>query len=519
MKRRSFLKIGAWATSPMLVNGFGVRSIFSRRLSSIFNTDTDRVLVLIQLNGGNDGLNMLLPLDQYSALSSLRSSVLIPQASAISLTNETGLHPIMTDLKMVWDDGMAQFIQGVGYPNQNRSHFRSQDIWTTASDADIYLNTGWLGRYFDCEYPGYPEDYPNADFPDPIALTIGNNVSETCQGTAGNYSLSVIDPNAISILDDPNLEPVPANCYGMELSFLRDAVKQTNLYNDTIKNAAAQGNNLSTKYGANNALAQKLKTVARLISGGLKTRVYIVNQTGYDTHGGQVNANDHTIGTHANLLRDLSNAICAFQDDLVKLGLEQRVIGMTFSEFGRRIKTTGSGTDHGSAAPMILFGSCINPVIQGTNPVIAPNTTDQEGVAMQYDFRSVYGSILNQWFFASRPKVESLLYLQYQDLPVILGCAVSAVHEENAGSSFTLRVNGNPVQHYINYTVSENRSNGYLVGLYNEIGALVWPAGQQWRSHRAGQHRGGTPERGRVLPARERPAFSAGRASSEDIKD
>ncbi len=474
MKRRSFLKLGSLASVPMFINGLQVNSFFSQGLISMLGGATDRVLVLIQLNGGNDGLNMVLPLDQYGTLSTLRSPVLIPSASAIKITNETGLHPAMTDLFMAWNDGAVQLIQGVGYPNQNRSHFRSQDIWTTASDADKFLNTGWLGRYFDCEFPGYPNDFPNPDFPDPIALTIGNNITETCQGVNGNYSLSVIDPNTISFLDDPNLEPVPNNCYGMELTYLREAVKQTNLYNDTIKQAAAQGTNLSTKYGATNTLAQKLKTVAKLISGGLKTRVYVVNQTGYDTHGTQVNGADHTTGNHANLLRDLSNAICAFQEDLVKLNVHERVIGMTFSEFGRRIKTTGTGTDHGSAAPMILFGSCINPVILGTNPVISPTTTDQEGVAMQYDFRSVYGSILNQWFKVDKAKVQTLISPDYQDLPIIQGCSISSTFEQLAGSSFQLRVLGNPVSSKIEFSITEDKANTYTAALFDEMGSILY---------------------------------------------
>ncbi|MFN0214681.1 MAG: DUF1501 domain-containing protein [Saprospiraceae bacterium] len=470
MKRRSFLKLGALASAPIFVNGFKVHSYLSTGLLSALNNDTDRILVLIQLNGGNDGLSTLLPLDQYAALSTLRSPVLIPESAGIKLNNETALHPAMTDLNMAWQDGKVQLIQGVGYPNQNRSHFRSQDIWITASDANQFLTTGWLGRYLDCEFPGYPNGFPNPDNPDPIALTIGNTVSETCQGVNGNYSLSVIDPNTISVLDDPNLEPVPANCYGMELSFLREAVKQTNQYNDTIKQAAAMGTNLGTKYNADNALAQKLKTVARLISGGLKTRVYVVNQGGFDTHAGQVNANDKTTGAHANLLRNLSNAICAFQDDLSKLGVEERVIGMTFSEFGRRIKTTGTGTDHGSAAPMILFGSCINPILLGTNPVISPNTTDQEGVAMQYDFRSVYGSVLNQWFKVDKAKVQTLIYPDYQDLPIILGCSTSKAYEPLAADRFELRLLGNPVQHQLNFAIAENKANAYTVELYNETG-------------------------------------------------
>lgn len=473
MKRRTFFKLSSLASVPVVVQGLPVQSFFSTGLMSSMNNVTDRVLVLIQLNGGNDGLSMLPPLDQYSNLSTLRSPVLVPQASAIQLNSATGLHPAMTDLHMAWNNGYVQFIQGVGYPNQNRSHFRSQDIWITASQADQFLNTGWMGRYFDHVYPGYPDGFPNIDNPDPIAITIGNNISETCQGVNGNYSLSVIDPSTISPLDDPNLEPVPNNCYGMELTFLRDAVKQTNQYNDTIKAAAQKGNNLSTKYNANYTLSQKLKTVARLISGGLQTKVYVVSQGGYDTHAAQVNSSDKTKGTHANLLAELSNAICAFQDDCVQLGIDQKVIGMTFSEFGRRIKTNGSGTDHGSAAPMILFGSCINPILLGNNPVIAANTTDLEGVAMQYDFRSVYGSIMNQWFKVGADTVKNLVWESYQDLPVILGCDTTSNFDPQSLHHFHCEILNNPCGDTVQLIIKDVRMNQYRIELFNELGGLI----------------------------------------------
>jgi uncharacterized protein (DUF1501 family) len=375
----------------------------------------------------------------------------------------------MADLNTAWTNGMLQVIQGVGYPNQNRSHFRSQDIWMSASNADQYLDTGWLGRYFDDLFPGYPNGFPNQECPDPIAISIGTNISETCQGTNGNYGLAVLDPSNLTALNDPNKDPVPNNCYGMELSFLRDAIKQTNAYSDRIEEAAQKGKNLSTKYGATNTLAQHLKIVAKLISGGLKSKVYVVNMMGYDTHGGQVNSNDTSTGTHANLLGQLSNAICAFLEDCVKLGIDKRVIGMTFSEFGRRIKTTGSGTEHGSAAPMFLFGSCINPVILGNNPVIPTNVGDLEGVTMQYDFRSVYGSILNQWFNVDKAKVQSLIFDQYQDLPIILGCNTTATYDQKSNERFSIQLRNNIITDKIELIIKGKATGRINLSLLNEM--------------------------------------------------
>lgn len=473
MKRRSFIKSGSIASVPVILNGVQVSSFFSPSLLNLLNGDNDRILVLVQLIGGNDGLNTLIPLDQYTGLTAIRNSVLIPQSKVIKLNPLTGLHPAMSDLNMVWQDGQLQCIQSVGYPDQNRSHFRSQDIWYTASDANEFISTGWIGRYLDDTFPGYPNGFPNAECPDPIAVSIGNNVSETCQGTRGNFSLSVVDPNNISILDDPNLEPVPNNCYGMELSFLREAVKQTNSYSDRIKIAAAKGNNLSTKYGVNNSLGQKLKTVAKLISGGLKTKIYIVNMTGFDTHGNQVNASDTTTGLHANLLNQLANGICAFQDDLKKMGLEKRVIGMTFSEFGRRIKTTALGTDHGSAAPMFLFGSCINPIILGNNPQISTSTTDQEGVAMQYDFRSVYGSILNQWLKLDDAKVKQIINPSYQSLPIILGCEITDTYDVEKTKSFKLKLYANVITETLKFSIDTLNDDQFWMELYNEEGYIL----------------------------------------------
>ena len=423
MKRRTFIQRSSLAGLPLLVNGIGLTAVTKSRLFSLINGDSDRVLVLIQLNGGNDELNTLIPLDQYDNLAVVRSNVLIPDSQILKISDTAGLHPSMTGMRQLYDAGKLHLTQSVGYPNQNRSHFRSSDIWSTGSAADEVLTTGWMGRYFNADHPNFPDGYPNGDCPDPFALTIGNTTSETCQGPAANFSLAVDDPFNLSPLSESVVGQLPNNCYGDEMRYLVETIKQTNAYSDVISQAANKGANLSTKYVDGNRLAQQLKTIALLVSGGLRTKVYVANLGGFDTHAAQVTTDDPSQGTHALLLELLSSAVEAFQDDLQLLGIDKRVIGMTFSEFGRRIRSNDSlGTDHGTAAPLIVFGSCVNPGILGTNPEVSRDVDVQEGVPMQYDFRSVYGSILTDWFDVDESAVRDLLYQDFQRLPILEPC-------------------------------------------------------------------------------------------------
>jgi uncharacterized protein (DUF1501 family) len=383
--------------------------------------DNDRVLVLIQLNGGNDGLNTLIPIDQYPQLAAASPNIIIPEERLLPLTDTLSLHPHMTGFKLLRDDSKLGIVQSVGYPNQNRSHFRSTDIWTSASPADEFWTTGWMGRYLESMHSEFPENYPNDNNPDPLAITMGSVVSETCQGTASNFSLTLNDPFGLSPLTESTGENIPDSLYGEELKFLRTTIEQTNAYSETITAAAEAGNNLA-EYPENN-LAAQLKTVALLVSGGLKTKVYVVKLGGFDTHGDQVMDGIPTNGVHAILLKTVSEAMLAFQKDLKMLGIEERVISITFSEFGRQIKSNFSlGTDHGTAAPLFLFGSCVNPTVLGENPEIPFEVQPQEGVAMQYDFRDVYGSILKDWFEVEQSTIQSLLYEDFTYLPIIRSC-------------------------------------------------------------------------------------------------
>ncbi|MEO5906780.1 MAG: hypothetical protein ABIQ11_08640, partial [Saprospiraceae bacterium] len=179
MKRRNFLRTSSLSTVPIMLNGMKLGAV---PFPFLFNQgpENDRVLILVQLNGGNDGLNCVIPIDQYSQLSALRSNILIPEQSVLQVESNLGLHPSMAKMQEMYLDGKMGIVQGVGYPNQDRSHFRSTDIWTTGSGANEYVSTGWLGRYFNDSHPTFPEGYPNAENEAPFALTMGSLVSETC---------------------------------------------------------------------------------------------------------------------------------------------------------------------------------------------------------------------------------------------------------------------------------------------------------------------------------------------------
>ena len=473
MRRRKFLHTAAGnaLSVPFLLNGIQL-SANSNPLFNLISREIDRTLIIIQLNGGNDGLNTIIPLDQYDGLSQVRKDLLIPSQSALTLTDTVGLHPAMKTLKWMFDDEKMGVVQSVGYPNSNRSHFRSTDIWMTGSPADEFWETGWLGRSFDKRYPGFPENYPNPTDPDPIAITIGPSGSpETCQGEGGNFSMNFINPFNLGPLDYGNDDEVENSKYGRELSFLRTKVSQTNEYSKSIINAANTGNNLAN-YPSGNRLAEQLKNVALMISGGLKTKVYILGMGGFDTHANQVIWNNPTAGEHSNLLKSVSDAVSAFLEDLEMLGLQDRVIGVTMSEFGRQIFENGSrGSDHGDAAPLILFGSCVKNQILGDNPEIDPQVDQNAGVPMQYDFRDVYGSILMDWFNIDEGTIKEVFHQDFQHLDIVSPCntTVTSINSNVSDADIALQNFPNPFNHWT--TISFESENEWVkLSIYDALG-------------------------------------------------
>ncbi len=430
MDRREFLtRLVPGTTLPFLLSGFSLKAFGRSPLLEAMvasATETDRVLVLIQLSGGNDGLNTVIPLDQYSALAAARPNILIDESKVLPLTSVTGLHPGMAGMQSLFTAGKLAVVQSVGYPNPNFSHFRATDIWLTAADSNEVLPTGWLGRYLDQEFADFPQGYPNSVMPDPLAIQIGSIVSPSLQGPSVSMGMAVTNPNSTYILPGGSDIP-PDTPAGHELTFVREVAEQTQQYSSAIKGAAVKGTNKSTLYpsAGTNSLADQLKIVAQLISGGLKTRIYVVGLGGFDTHASQVASTGGTdTGAHANLLGKLSAATMAFEDDLTLMGLDRRVVGMTFSEFGRRIKSNASlGTDHGTAAPLFVFGTSVNNGVIGPNPVLPAAATVNDNIVMTYDFRWVYASILQDWFGASATELQNVLASHTQTLPIISATA------------------------------------------------------------------------------------------------
>jgi uncharacterized protein (DUF1501 family) len=258
--------------------------------------------------------------------------------------------------------------------------------------------------------------------PDPLAIQIGSLVSPALQGPALTMGMAISNPNSFYDLINDRAASVPATRAGDQLAYIREMSVKTDQYAGVIKAAAQKVTKQSGKYPAagKNPLADQLKIVARLVAGGLRTKIYLVSMGGFDTHAKQTDATDTTTGTHAKLLGKLSEAIGAFQDDLCLLQVEKRVTGMTFSEFGRRIKSNASGgTDHGTAAPVLLFGGGLQPGIIGSNPLLPANATVNDNIAMQYDFRALYASLLEKWFSVDKEVTASVLLKDYPLLPII----------------------------------------------------------------------------------------------------
>lgn len=442
MKRRNFIRrLSATVVLPGLAGAVNAGKMSPvQMLNMIANAgNEDRVLVLIQLKGGNDGLNTLIPLDQYDLYNAARPEVAISKENVLRLNNfpASGLHPAMEKIRQLFNSNQVKIIQGVGYPDQNFSHFRSTDIWLSASDATDVVTTGWAGRYLDMLFPGFPVGYPNTGQPDPPAVEIGSALSLGFNGVQMNLSMSVTDPEKFYQLLQGTETDVPDTPAGRELSYIRTTAYQSNQYAQALKKAAETAGAHSPAYPAEgtNVLADQLKIVASLIAGGLKSRVYLVSLNGFDTHNAQVETDNHQLGKHADLLSKLSEGVSAFLADLEYLNIADRVLTMTFSEFGRRIKSNKSyGTDHGAASPLFIFGKNVVPGIEGSNPVIPVSPAVTSNVPMQHDFRSVYYSVLEQWFGLDAATLKMIMLKEFPSIPIIKK-SQSGLQNQDAGAN------------------------------------------------------------------------------------
>lgn len=496
MKRRNFLKTTALASIPLALNGIPIMassSIDSNSLDILANAANNcgKILIIIQMNGGNDGLNTVFPLDKWSNLSNARSNILINQSQVLSLNNNvtTGLHPAMPEMKNLYDNGKLMIIQGVSYQNPSYSHFRATDIWFTGANSSQNLTSGWLGRSLDKLYPNFPYSYPTTEMPDPLAIQIGSTLPFSLQGPNINMGYNVPDPNALINVINQITDPAPNSDYGAELTFLRLMKDQSNVYRNTIQTAYNVPQSNTATYPTNNALANQLKVVAKLINGGLKTPIYIVNHPfSHDSHESQVNATDKITGVQPSNMSILSKAIGAFQQDLELMGKSNLVTGMTFSEFGRRIKSNGSlGTDHGAAAPVFVFGAALNtnqsslaattypvPGMIGSSPNLPVNAGVNDQVPKQFEFKQIYATIMQDWLCMSETQTNEVLEGSYTKLPIFQNTILSTTNFELEDNNF-ISVFPNPVTNKVlNLQFKEPINDFVAIEIFSLQGTLVY---------------------------------------------
>lgn len=490
MKRRNFIKKLSLAAVPFTLGGIPIRLMAENSLTRMAEQSTnDRVLIILQLHGGNDGLNSIIPVEAYDLYYRWRANIAIPAKNSLrkmialdsTLPSEVqvGLHPDMIAMKDLYDRGRMTVVQGVSYKNNNGSHFRGRDISFMGGGFDDYFSSGWVGRYLQQEFAPkvYPNDFPNAEMKDPLAIEMGSDVSLIFHQD-GNIptSISLNDPESFARLVDelegftdegvdPRGKPPTAldnSPYGKELNWILGLEDKSEDYAnrlyDVYRNAPVSSVTYPERYPFNapkgsmrNGLTPQLQLIARLLDGGgpglgVKTKVFLVKMGGFDTHAEQVESYDPTMGQHAALMYHISSAMKAFQDDLKARGLEDRVLTLTTSEFGRRVRANGSyGTDHGTGAPVMIFGKGVQPGVVGKVPDL-----NKENVEMQFDYRQVYANILRDWMLVDEAKINNDIFFKdflngakeegagnYEPLP-LANQVISGVQENFINNRFAL---------------------------------------------------------------------------------
>jgi uncharacterized protein (DUF1501 family) len=434
--RRKFLRtsmLGAaasWTLPVFLEKTFSTLDAMAAEVVTQAVTGKDgTILIVLQMAGGNDGLNMVVPFAD-DAYHRCRPRLGISADKILKIDSYAGLNPKLTGLKSLFDKGHLSIIQGVGYPNPNRSHFRSTEIWQTASDADRNESEGWVGKYFDSCCSGA----------DPtVGVAIGDQmpqafVARTPTGVTfskpeqfrwmpsekrtGPMSTEETFFRQLNGLGDEDATPVANE--GGSISAIPGSTKADQSALDFLQRTALDAQLSSDKILAiarkykskmpypQGQLAASLSLIARMIAGGLPTRVYYASQGGFDTHAGQLN-------THDRLMTELNDSLSAFVADLKEQGNFDRVLLMTFSEFGRRVaENANGGTDHGAAAPMFVLGGAVKPGLFGKYPSLTE--LDHGDLKFNTDFRSVYGTILDRWLKAPS---QLVLGRKFSQLPII----------------------------------------------------------------------------------------------------
>ncbi len=384
--RRSFLKGALAFPAAAALPGLFARAAWAAGAG-------DEVLVLVRLDGGNDGLNTVIPYadDLYH-----RARPGLGVQAPMKLDDHVGLHPSLGALRTAWDDGALAVVQGVGYPNSSRSHFTSTDIWHTAFTTPPERWSGWAGRALDAmdegEVPALQLD------PAPLSLALtGERVVVPAVADVESFRVRGNKELLAALVARPR--------DGATVEQVRksgaSAYKTAERLEKTFGSGDAAGY-------PDTDLARRLWQIARLVEGGLPARVYAVRLSGFDTHSRQANA-------HGVLLKTLGDALGAFQADLKAKGLDKRVLAMTYSEFGRRVEENRSlGTDHGTAAPMFIMGGSVKGGLKGAHPSLAD--LEEGDLKHHTDFRQVYATVLERWLKAD---ARAVLGAAYEPVPFV----------------------------------------------------------------------------------------------------
>lgn len=424
MKRRKFIKLTSTASAAGLLP-IQLNTSF-KFLNTLTNCDlSNRKIVLVDLAGGNDGLNTLIPLNVYSDYVNMRPTTHVASAAALNLnlidsslqgTNQDlALHPIMTGMFNLFDQDQLRILQSVGYDSINKSHFASIDIYNTGNDGNNWNNgnnSGWMGRFMENHYSDLmPVNYPmGIQIGSPNTSLGFHGVNE--HGLAMNLTGQDSD-NFYSVLSGLSGEyptDFPDSHYGTELQYIVDTDASSNVYAQAISSSFDNGSNFSGSNYPDTDLADQLKTVARLMRGGIETKIYLVRLGGFDTHANQVQGAGDLQGRHYNLLDELSTAVEAFMRDLNSDSLAEDVVGITISEFGRKAKENGSlGTDHGKVAPVFIFGQPVQSGISGVNVDLNEATEDNDFQidTVQFDYRQSLATLMQDFLGSDSNTINS----------------------------------------------------------------------------------------------------------------
>lgn len=486
MKRRQFIintaaVAGGMALMPSFLDAKKLP------LNKILSTDNDNILIIIEMFGGNDGINTIIPYHQPELYMQLRPNLHIPEEFAYQFgDSELFMNRALIDgvhnggFLNLMATGKLAIVQGIGYDNPTLSHFRSRDIWHSginSSDPNERLLEGWLGRYFAEKLSNFPEEIPEH----PIAISLEGTIPLLLKSEKGDMGISVQNPDEFFSLSDglnPKMPKFPSpvnNFYEREFNFAHVIAEQSEKYAEAVKTAYDIGKS-KVKVNYSEGLAQKFRVISALIAGGLQTKVFFVSLSNFDSHAQQMQVD--YLGAHYTLLNNVARGVCEFLDDADQQGFAERVAGMTISEFGRRANDNGSrGTDHGASSMQFIFAGSDEYIEGGYYRVDGKpdlNDLDEfENLRHQYDFRRTYNDVLETWLGASKEESAKVFGGEYLPLSILkkrtVGVSEYIKHQGNGD----LLIYPNPSQGFFNLRFELKKSAPVRIEIFTSQGKQV----------------------------------------------